>query len=52
MKTMNDPALLADAKKKKWDLDPSSGEELEAIAKEIMVQPPEVIQRIKKLLGG
>lgn len=52
MKTMNDPVLLAEAKKKKWDLDPTSGEELEAIAKEIMVQPPEVIQRIKKLLGG
>jgi tripartite-type tricarboxylate transporter receptor subunit TctC len=49
-KTMNDEALLAEAKKKKWDLDPSSGEELEAISKEVMVQPPEVIERIKKLL--
>jgi hypothetical protein len=26
-------------------------EELEAIAKEIMVQPPAVIERVKKLLG-
>jgi tripartite-type tricarboxylate transporter receptor subunit TctC len=50
LKTMNDPALLADAEKKKWDLDPLGGEELEAIAKEIMVQPPEVIERVKKLL--
>jgi tripartite-type tricarboxylate transporter receptor subunit TctC len=49
-KTMSDPALLADAQKRKWDLDPSSGEELETTAKEIMVQPPEVIERIKKLL--
>jgi tripartite-type tricarboxylate transporter receptor subunit TctC len=49
-KTMSDPALLADTKKRRWDLDPTSGEELEAIAKEVMVQPPEVIERVKKLL--
>jgi tripartite-type tricarboxylate transporter receptor subunit TctC len=49
-KTMNDPALIADAQKRKWDLDPINGAELEATAKEIMVQPPEVIERMKKLL--
>src|SRR5688500_12625899 len=49
-KAMSDPALLADAQKRKWDLDPLTGEELEATAKEIMVQPPEVIERMKKLL--
>ncbi len=47
---MNDPALLADAQKRKWDLDLLSGEELEAVSKDIMVQPPEVIERMKKLL--
>jgi tripartite-type tricarboxylate transporter receptor subunit TctC len=51
-KTMNDEALLAEAKKKKWDLDPMDGEELETLAKEIMVQPPEVIEKVKKLLGN
>jgi len=50
MKTMSDPTLLADAQKRKWDLDPLSGEELESTAKEIMVQPPAVIERMKKLL--
>jgi tripartite-type tricarboxylate transporter receptor subunit TctC len=50
-KSMSDPALLADAQKRKWDLDPLSGEELEAISKEIMVQPPEVIDRMKKVLA-
>lgn len=50
-KAMNDPALLAEAQKRKWDLDPTSGAELEATAKEIMVQPPEVIERMKKLLA-
>jgi tripartite-type tricarboxylate transporter receptor subunit TctC len=49
-KTMSDPALLADAEKRKWDLDPTPGEELEITAKEVMVQPPEVIERMKKLL--
>jgi tripartite-type tricarboxylate transporter receptor subunit TctC len=49
-KAMNDPALMADAQKRQWDLDPLGGEELEAIAKEIIVQPPEVIERMKKLL--
>ncbi|MGH7852296.1 MAG: Bug family tripartite tricarboxylate transporter substrate binding protein [Candidatus Binatia bacterium] len=49
-KAMSDPALLADAQKRRWDLDPSTGAELETTAKEIMVQPPEVIERMKKLL--
>jgi tripartite-type tricarboxylate transporter receptor subunit TctC len=49
-KAMSDPVLLADAQKRKWDLDPLSGEELETTAKEIMVQPPAVIERMKKLL--
>jgi len=50
--TMNDEALLAEAKKKKWDLDPMGGENLEALAKEIIVQPREVIERVKKILGN
>jgi tripartite-type tricarboxylate transporter receptor subunit TctC len=49
-KAMSDPALLAEAQKRKWDLDPTPGEELEAIAKEVMDQPPEVIERMNKLL--
>ena len=50
-KTMNDPALVADANKRQWDLDPTSGDRLEATAKEIMVQPREVIEKVKKVLG-
>lgn len=49
-KALNDPALLADADKRKWDLDPIPGSELEATAKEIMVQPNDVIERMRKLL--
>ena len=51
MKSVRDPELLDDAKKKRLDLDPVPGEELEALAKEIVAQPPEVIERMKKLLG-
>ena len=50
VKTMKDPQLLADAEKRKWDLDLLNGDELAAISKEIMVQPPEVIERVKKLM--
>jgi tripartite-type tricarboxylate transporter receptor subunit TctC len=50
-KAMADPALIADAKKRKWELDPKSGEELEVTAKEVMVQPPEVIEMMKKLFA-
>jgi tripartite-type tricarboxylate transporter receptor subunit TctC len=50
-KTMNDPALIADAKKRKWDLDPLNGEALEATAKEVAAQPKEVVEKMKALLG-
>lgn len=51
MKTMNDPSFLADVKKKKLEADPSSGEELEAIARELMSHPREIVERMKKILG-
>lgn len=50
-KTMNDPAFLADVKKKKLEADPVSGDELEPLAKEIMAQPPELIEQMKQILG-
>lgn len=48
-KAMADPQLLAEAKKKKLEVDPTGGEELQRIAKEIMAQPPDVIGRLKGL---
>jgi hypothetical protein len=50
-KTVKDPAFLAETKNKKLDIDPTSGEEVEALTKEVMSQPPEVIERLKKLMG-
>ncbi|MBI2087570.1 MAG: hypothetical protein HYT78_02375 [Deltaproteobacteria bacterium] len=49
-KTMADPEFLGEIEKRKYELDPTSGEELEALAKEIIVQPPQVVERLRKLL--
>ena len=51
MKSMNDPALLADATKNKLEITPVSGEEMTKIAKDVIEQPPEVVDRIKKILA-
>lgn len=50
-KAVNDRELLEEAKKKRLEFDPVSGEELQTLASEIMAQPPEVVERMKKLLG-
>ncbi|MSP39910.1 MAG: hypothetical protein EXR70_15590 [Deltaproteobacteria bacterium] len=51
VKTLNDPELLADAKKRRIDIEYTSGEELERLAKEVITKDTEVIERMKKLLG-
>jgi len=51
IKTLNDPELLAEAKKRRWPVEPVGGEQLATLAKEVIAQPPEVIARLKKLLG-
>ena len=48
---LKDAELIAEAKKRNFGLQPVGGEELEAMASEVMAQPPEVIQRLGKLLG-
>lgn len=50
-KSVNDPALLAEAEKRQLEMDPETGEELESLAKEVMSAPPDVVERMKKLLG-
>ena len=49
-KTMNDPELLAEAKRKNFDITPSTGKELESLAKLVMSQPPELVNRVKVLM--
>ncbi len=52
MSALNDPELKAEAEKRNYELDPVSGEEMEKLAKEVMAQPPAVIERMKKVLGN
>jgi hypothetical protein len=49
-KMLKDPVFLDDIKKKNFELEPISGEQLETMVKEVMTQPPEIIERLKKLL--
>jgi tripartite-type tricarboxylate transporter receptor subunit TctC len=50
-KTINDPALLAEAKRRRLDIDPATGEQLQALAKEVMTTPPEIVEKVKGLIG-
>ena len=50
-RTIKDAEFLAEAKKRGWPVEPVAGEELDTLAKEVISQPPEVVQRLKKLLG-
>jgi tripartite-type tricarboxylate transporter receptor subunit TctC len=50
-KTLSDPALLADAKKRRLEIDPTPPAELESLAKEVFATPRDIVERMKKLLG-
>jgi tripartite-type tricarboxylate transporter receptor subunit TctC len=50
-KALSDPALLADAKKRRLDIDPTSAEDLESLAKEVFTVNRELIERMKTLLS-
>jgi tripartite-type tricarboxylate transporter receptor subunit TctC len=49
-KALKEPDLLEEAKKRSWEVDHITGEELETLAKEVIDQPPDIVQRIKELL--
>jgi tripartite-type tricarboxylate transporter receptor subunit TctC len=50
-KTLKDEAVLADAKANKLDIEPSTAEELDRLAKEVISQPPDIVARMRKLLS-
>jgi tripartite-type tricarboxylate transporter receptor subunit TctC len=52
VKTLNDPGVLEEAKKGRMEVDPASGAELENLVKEIFDSPPEVVERVKKILAN
>jgi tripartite-type tricarboxylate transporter receptor subunit TctC len=50
-KTTRDPAFLAEAERRRLDIDATAGEELDKLAKEVMTTPPDIVERVKKLIG-
>jgi tripartite-type tricarboxylate transporter receptor subunit TctC len=49
-KTLTDPDFQAQARERKLDIDPVGGEELEVLAREVIAQPADVVERMKQLL--
>ncbi len=52
MKVLDDPKARDEAKRSRMDIEPTSGEELEALAKDIFDAPPDIIGRAKKILAN
>jgi tripartite-type tricarboxylate transporter receptor subunit TctC len=50
-KAMHDPGLIEEVKKGQMDMEYTPGEELQALMKEMMNQPREVVERVKKVLA-
>jgi tripartite-type tricarboxylate transporter receptor subunit TctC len=49
-KALNDPEAVVEAKKARMDIEPTTGDELESLVKDIFGSPPDVIDRVKKVL--
>jgi tripartite-type tricarboxylate transporter receptor subunit TctC len=49
-KAMRDPGLIEEAKKGQMDMEHTPGEDLQTLLKEIMDQPRDVLDRVKKIL--
>ena len=49
-KAMRDPSLIEEAKKGQMDMEYTPGEELQTLLKEIMDQPRDVLDRVKRIL--
>jgi tripartite-type tricarboxylate transporter receptor subunit TctC len=49
-KVLKDETALADAKKKKLEIDPSTSDELEKLAREVTSQSPDIVAKMKTLL--
>jgi len=50
-KTLKDPELLAEAKKKLLEIDPTGGQELEALARDVLSANKELVDRLQQLLN-
>jgi hypothetical protein len=48
---LKDPELKVEAEKRNYELDPVAGDEMQRLAKDVMSQPPAVVERMKMVLG-
>jgi hypothetical protein len=48
--TLKDPEYLAEAKTMKMDVDPMTGEDMEALIRKIYATPPALVDRVKMAL--
>ena len=49
-KMLRDPEFVAEVKKRNYDLEPITWEEMQSLANEVVSQPGDVIERVKKIL--
>ena len=49
-KALKEPDLLDEAKKRSWEVEYIPGEELQGLAKEVIDQPADIVERIKQLM--
>jgi tripartite-type tricarboxylate transporter receptor subunit TctC len=47
---LKDESAVADARKKKLELDPTTGDDLNKLAEEVISQPGEIVAKMKSLL--
>ena len=50
-KSVSDPAFVAEAERRKLEINPSHWDEIQVLVKEAMATPPEVVERMKKILA-
>jgi tripartite-type tricarboxylate transporter receptor subunit TctC len=50
-KTIAEGPFLAEAEKRRLEIDPTQWDEMQALAKDVMATPADVVARMKKLLG-
>ncbi|MGH7816519.1 MAG: Bug family tripartite tricarboxylate transporter substrate binding protein, partial [Candidatus Binatia bacterium] len=49
-KMLKDAEFIAEVKKRRYDLEPISWEEMQSLAKEVTSQPADVVERVRKIL--
>jgi hypothetical protein len=49
--TMTDPAFLEDAKRRGLDIDPTPGDEIDALVRQLYQTPPTTVQRVREIFA-